>query len=212
MSGQPFVSTPPPTMLLNTLTDSTTHLRASLVEANCALLAASGISTTAQDGSEGQTDDLEPAADLPSWDVTTEIDDANDLSVGDSVQFGKTVTDADVTQFAAASGDTNPIHLDEDAASETMFGDRIAHGILVSGLISAALARFPGSVVYLSQDLEFHSPVYLGDHVTADCTIVEFIGDDRYRLTTTITDDDGVVVDGEAVVLVQDETAPAEKE
>ena len=189
-------------MLLNTLSDSSAHLRASIVEANRALLAASGLATT-QDDDAQQSDGIEPAATLPNWDVTTEIDDPEALSIGDSVQFGKTISDEDVTRFAAASGDTNPIHLDEAAASDTMFGDRIAHGILVSGLISAALARFPGRVVYLSQDLEFHSPVYLGDQVTADCTVVEPISDDRYRLSTTVADEDGTVVDGEAVVLVQ---------
>ncbi len=192
-------------MLLNTLSDSSTHLRTSLVEANRALLAASGLATTAQDGDDQQADEIEPAANLPNWDVTTEIDDPEQLTIGDSVQFGKTISDEDVRQFAAASGDTNPIHLDEAVASDTMFGNRIAHGILVSGLISAALARLPGSVVYLSQDLEFHSPVYLGDHVTADCTVVEPISDDRYRLSTTVADEDGTVVDGEAVVLVQTE-------
>ncbi|MFD1585787.1 MaoC family dehydratase [Halorientalis brevis] len=189
-------------MLLNTLTDSSTHLRASLVEANRALLAASGLSTSTQDG-DAPADEIEPAADLPNWDVTTDVDDPDELTVGDSVRFGKTISDADVTQFAAVSGDTNPLHLDEAAASDTMFGTRIAHGILVSGLISAALARLPGRVVYLSQDLEFHSPVYLGAQVTADCTVVEPISDDRYRLSTTVTDEDGTVIDGEAVVLVQ---------
>ncbi|WP_136717266.1 MaoC family dehydratase [Halorientalis salina] len=195
-------------MLQNTLTDSSTHLRASLLEANRALLAATGVSTAPADGTDRGPESVEPAADLPGWDVTTDIADDERLSVGDSIEFAKTVSDADVRRFAAASGDTNPIHLDEDAASDTRFGNRIAHGLLVSGLISAALARLPGGVVYLSQDLEFHNPVAVGDRVSADCSIVESLGDDRYRLSTTISDDDGVVVDGEAVVLVErDSTA-----
>jgi len=131
-------------------------------------------------------------------------DDRSELGVGDRVEFTKTITDEDVKSFAAASGDTNPLHLDDEYAEETRFRGRIAHGTLVGGLISAALARLPGLVVYLSQDLEFHNPVRIGDRVTADCEIVEDLGNKQFRLTTQVTDGDETVIDGEAVVLIDE--------
>ena len=148
-------------------------------------------------------DRLEPGEDLPEWGVEVDID--GDLSVGDAVRFTKTLSEDDVDRFAAASGDTNPLHLDEEWASETRFGGRIVHGTLAAGLISAALTRFPGTVVYLSQDLEFRAPARIGDRVTAEAAIVEALTDDRYRLRTTVEGKEDRIIDGEAVVLI-DET------
>jgi acyl dehydratase len=145
---------------------------------------------------------IEAGEDLDEWATHREID--GELSVGDLVRFTKTISQRDIERFAAASGDTNPIHLDDEWAEETRFNGRIAHGILVSGLISAALARFPGSVVYLSQDLEFRAPVRIGDRVTATVEIVEDLGGDQFRIRTTVAKDDDPVIDGEAVVLIDD--------
>ena len=130
-------------------------------------------------------------------------------SVGDRFEFTKTITEGDVRRFAAASGDTNPLHLDGEFAEETRFRGRIAHGTLVGGLISAALARVPGMVIYLSQDLEFHNPVRIDDRVTAECEIVEDLGNNQYRLVTRVLSDGDVVIDGEAVIMVDD--LPAEE-
>ena len=127
--------------------------------------------------------------DRPAWETERTVDDAAAIGVGDEVQFSKPVGDADVRRFAAASGDTNPIHLDDEAAGETRFGGRIAHGTLVGGLISAALARLPGTIVYLSQDMEFLAPVALDSELTAACRIVEDLGDGRFRLTTVVESD-----------------------
>jgi len=150
---------------------------------------------------------LEPGQDLEGWETTRLIE--GQLSVGDAVQFSKTITEDDIERFAAASGDTNPIHLDDGFAQGTRFKGRIAHGILVSGLISAALARLPGSIVYLSQDLEFRAPVRIGDELTATVEIVEDLGGDQYRIQTTVSKigEDDPVVDGEAVVLVDEPPA-----
>ena len=87
----------------------------------------------------------------------------------------------------------------------TRFGGRIVHGTLVSGLISAALARLPGLTIYLSQDLEFLKPVEIGDRLTAVVEIVEDIGNGRYRLTTSVENEDAEpVIDGEAVVIIDE--------
>lgn len=139
------------------------------------------------------------------WDTERSVETVDDLTVGDAVQFTKAFSNTDVTTFALSSGDTNRLHLEDAYAEETQFGGRIAHGTLVAGTISAALARFPGLTVYLSQDLEFQAPVEPGDTVTAECTIVEELDDSKYRLSTRVSDENGdSVIDGEAVVLIDE--------
>jgi acyl dehydratase/CBS domain-containing protein len=126
-------------------------------------------------------------------------DDA--VAVGDTVTFTKELTTDDVEAFAEASGDTNRLHLDEEFAAGTRFGGRIAHGTLVVGVISAALARLPGTIVYLSQDVSYLGPVPIGTEVTATCEVVEDIGQGRFRLSTAVDTAETTVVDGEAVVI-----------
>jgi acyl dehydratase/CBS domain-containing protein len=127
------------------------------------------------------------------------------IDVGDVVRFSKRLDDGDVRAFARASGDENPLHLDESFAATTRFGGRIAHGVLTLGVVSAALARLPGLVIYLSQSVRFVGPVAVGDRVTAVCEVVDALGGGRFRLRTEVRDaDGGTVVDGEAVVLVDD--------
>lgn len=126
--------------------------------------------------------------------------------VGDRAEVTRVITDEAVRSFAASTGDTNPIHLDDAYAAGTRFGRRIAHGILVSGVISAVLGtRLPGpGAVYLSQSLQFRAPVLVGDTVTARVEVVAVRPDKPVvTLRTTCTRQDGVVaVEGEAVLLV----------
>lgn len=125
------------------------------------------------------------------------------LDVGDVVRFTKTVTEEDVEAFAEATGDTNRLHLDEAFAARSRFGERIAHGVLGSGIISAALARIPGLTIFLSQELSYLAPVEFGETVTAVCEVVEDLGRHRYRLSTELFDGEGeCVIDGQAVVLL----------
>ena len=90
--------------------------------------------------------------------------DIEDLTAGMHATFAKTVTDADIVLFAGISGDTNPVHLDAEAAAGTLFKERIAHGMLSAGFISAVLGtRLPGpGCIYLSQSLKFLAPVPSG--------------------------------------------------
>ncbi|OLZ40347.1 acyl dehydratase [Natrinema saccharevitans] len=178
--------------------------------------AVSAMVPVAADGDHGSDADR-IAPPIPSieysdldWGFDRTVDDPDGISVGDTVTFEKALTDEDVRAFAAVSGDTNRLHLDEGFAADTRFGERIVHGTLVSGLISAALARLPGLTIYLSQDLEFSGPVGIGDRVSARVEIVEALGNDQYRLETVVRneDDDATVIDGEAVVLIDD--LPAE--
>jgi len=130
------------------------------------------------------------------------------VTVGRSESRTKHVDAALVESFAAVTGDENPLHLEDDHAAETMFGERIAHGMLAGGMLSAALTDLVdpevATVVYLSQELEFQKPVYLGDKLTATVEVVEDLGQSRYRLRTYAETTSDVVVDGEAVVLLDE--------
>jgi 3-hydroxybutyryl-CoA dehydratase len=132
------------------------------------------------------------------------------VEVGARASRTKTITDADIRAFAAASGDTNSIHLDEEYAKTTRFGRRIAHGMLTASLISAVLGNdLPGSgTIYLSQTLAFKAPVYLGDTITATVEVTAFRSDKRITtLRTTCTNQEGtLVLEGEAVVIAPEET------
>lgn len=131
-----------------------------------------------------------------------------ELAVGQSAEMTKTVMEDDITAFAKVSGDYNPVHLDEEAARKTMFGGRIAHGMLGASVISAAIAmKLPGpGSIYLGQTLRFTKPVRIGDTVTARIEVVEVIAPKkRVRLATTCRNQNGeVVIDGEATVMVPD--------
>ena len=121
---------------------------------------------------------------------------------GEDLELVKTVAEEDVRAFAEASGDTNRLHLDGPFAAKSRFGEQIVHGTLVAGLISAALARLPGLTIYLSQELSFLGPVPIGERVTAECAVIEPLGENQFRLSTDVLDSQGeTVIDGEAVVL-----------
>ncbi len=128
----------------------------------------------------------------------------SELYVGQKDSLQKTFTDADVRKFAEITTDVNPIHLDEEYAKTSIFGRRIAHGILVSGLISAVIANVlpgPGSI-YMGQELRFTAPVFLGDTITAEVEVAELREDKRIaKLITTCTKQDGTtVITGNATV------------
>ena len=107
-----------------------------------------------------------------------------DLSVGMTGAYAKTVTEADIILFAGISGDTNPVHLDQTFAEQTMFKGRIAHGMLTASFISTVLGtRLPGpGCIYISQSLKFRAPVKAGDTVSARVTVTA-IDSEKKRVT-----------------------------
>ncbi len=130
--------------------------------------------------------------------------DIEDITVGMNAEIGKTITDADIVMFAGVSTDVNAVHMDEEFGKSTMFGGRIAHGMLSASLISAVLGnRLPGpGVIYMSQSLRFRAPVRPGDTVRAKVTVKEVIAEKcRVVLDTVCTVGDKVVIDGEAMVM-----------
>ena len=125
---------------------------------------------------------------------------------GDTASLSRTIRDDDIRAFANATGDHNPLHLDEEFAKQTRFEKRIAHGMLSASLISAVIANdLPGQgSIYLGQTLQFVAPVFPGDTVTARVTVTS-IREDKpiIKLETVCTNQrDEVVIRGEATVLV----------
>jgi 3-hydroxybutyryl-CoA dehydratase len=128
------------------------------------------------------------------------------LEIGASFQATKKITDEVVDGFVKLSGDSNPIHIDEEFAKTSRFGRRIAHGMISGALLSAVLGTEFGEkqVVYMSQTMKFVAPVFIDDTITATAT-VKHIREDKPVVTveTVVTKHDGtIVVTGEAVLLV----------
>lgn len=137
-----------------------------------------------------------------------------DLVEGMTAVFSKTVTNADIVAFGGVSGDTNPLHFDEEFAATTRFGGRIAHGMLSASLISTVIGtKLPGpGSIYAMQNLKFRAPVRVGDTVVARVT-VEQIDAERRRVTlkTICTVAQQVVVDGEALIVAPSREQLAER-
>jgi 3-hydroxybutyryl-CoA dehydratase len=128
-----------------------------------------------------------------------------DLSVGMTATYARTVTEADIVLFCGISGDTNPVHLDHEFAKNTIFKGRIAHGMLTASFISTVLGtKLPGpGCIYVSQNLKFKAPVHIGQTVTARVTVRK-VDPVRGRVTveTVCYVDDIQVIDGEAELAV----------
>jgi 3-hydroxybutyryl-CoA dehydratase len=124
-------------------------------------------------------------------------------TVGETATNEVTVTEETIEAFAELSGDENPIHLDDEYAAETMFGGRVAHGIISAAVVSGALAGLSGDIVYLSQELSFEKPVFPGETVAASVSVIDDLGGDRLVVETTATvpERDERVLSGEATVL-----------
>lgn len=126
------------------------------------------------------------------------------LSIGDTDTFTKTISESDIYLFAGITGDLNPAHINEEYAKNTFFKGRIAHGILIGGLISTVIGtRLPGpGSIYREQQLKFLAPVRINDTVTARVEITE-INEDKNLITlrtVCVNQEDTMVVDGHAVI------------
>jgi 3-hydroxybutyryl-CoA dehydratase len=128
-----------------------------------------------------------------------------DIQIGDTAVFSKTITDFDIYQFAGLTGDFNPMHIDNEFAKDTFFKERIAHGLLTGSFISTVLGmKLPGpNSIYLSQNFKFLAPVKIGDTVKATVEVVEKRDDKKIiKLITQVYNQRmEMVVDGEAVVM-----------
>lgn len=128
-----------------------------------------------------------------------------DLKVGQTALYARTITETDIVLFAGISGDNNPVHINEEFASNTMFSGRIAHGMLTAAFISTVLGmKLPGpGAIYVSQTLRFKAPVRSGDTIQVRATVTDLVPEKRRAtLSTVITVGNKVVLEGEAVVIV----------
>jgi len=128
------------------------------------------------------------------------------LKIDASASLTKTFSDADVRAFAEISGDKNPVHLDDNFAAQTRFKQRLVHGMLTAGLISAVLGtQLPGpGSIYIRQSINFRAPVFINDTITATVTVSKLRdGKPIVTLNTVCKNQDNLVVlDGEAVLLI----------
>ena len=128
-----------------------------------------------------------------------------DLSIGQSASYTRTITESDVQQFGAVSGDLNPLHFDEDYAKTTIFRGRIAHGMLSASFLSTVLGtQLPGAgSIFLSATIRFKAPVRIGDTVAASCTVREInTQKGRVIFDCVCKVGDIVVIEGDAMVKV----------
>ncbi len=134
----------------------------------------------------------------------------DEIEIGQTASYSKTIEEQDIQMFAAVSGDVNPVHLDAEFAATTQFKQPIAHGMLTGAFVSAALAmELPGpGTIYLGQSLRFKLPVLIGDRITVELEVTEK-REDRGFVTLdckAINQDGKVVASGTAEVM-----APKEK-
>lgn len=128
-----------------------------------------------------------------------------DIELGMEASYSRDVTEADIIAFAGITGDKNPVHLDHDYAAKTMFKERIAHGMLTAGYISAVFGtQLPGpGAIYISQTLNFRAPVKIGDCVLAKVQVAELFPVKRRVLFSCVCSIDGKsVLEGEAMLMV----------
>ena len=127
-----------------------------------------------------------------------------DIKIGAEASLSRTITEAHIVLYAGLTGDMNPVHVDAEQAARSMFKERIAHGMLVAGLISAAIGtQLPGpNSIYLGQELKFTAPVKIGDTVTVLVAVTDKRDDKRIiKLRTTVTNQWGqTVIEGSAVL------------
>ena len=128
----------------------------------------------------------------------------DELRIGETHRFAKTISESDVYGYAGITGDLNPAHINEQYASNTFFKTRIAHGMLTAGFISAIIGtQLPGpGTIYIGQTLNFKAPVRIGDTITASVEVSEIIKEkNRVKLKTVcVNQEDTIVLDGEAIV------------
>jgi 3-hydroxybutyryl-CoA dehydratase len=122
--------------------------------------------------------------------------DYEDIKIGERATASKTITEADIIAFAELSGDFNLIHVDEEFAKRTRWRGRIAHGMLVAGLVTQTLSDLGGEgAVHVSQEVSFRAPVRIGDTVIVTSEVTGKIEEKRRLvIASTWTNQDGETV------------------
>jgi 3-hydroxybutyryl-CoA dehydratase len=129
----------------------------------------------------------------------------DDIQIGEKTTFTKTITEADIFAFTGISGDFNPLHVDAEFGKNSRFQGRIAHGMLVAGLVGQTLTALVGlGSVHVSESVAFKAPVKIGDTITVESILTEKIEEKRRLIiASTWTNQDGtVVITGKAEILL----------
>lgn len=137
------------------------------------------------------------------------MENTKSLKIGDKTQFSKSISEEEVILFAKISGDDNPIHLDGDYASNSIFKQKIVHGFLVGSLISAAIGKnLPGNgTIYLNQSMKFLAPVFINEVITAYIEVLDFPKGNQVVLSTICKNQDQkIVIEGTALVIAPKDT------
>jgi 3-hydroxybutyryl-CoA dehydratase len=126
------------------------------------------------------------------------------FKVGQKESVTVTITDEMVKAFADLSGDRNPVHVDDEFAAKTRFGKRIAHGMILGGLLSRVAGMHlpgPGTII-ISQDIRYKGPCYIGDTVTAEISIIHVRADKPIiKVASRVTNQDGEeLINGGAIL------------
>lgn len=146
-----------------------------------------------------------PAMENKSTGLVIDASSIHSLEIGMSASYQQTITDADIKNFAGLTGDNNPVHMSDEYADKSRFKRRIAHGLLSAGFFSALFGtKLPGyGCVYVSQQLNFRKPVYIGDTVVASVEIIKIDTEKSRVFFKTICKVKGkTVIDGEAEIFV----------
>ena len=127
------------------------------------------------------------------------------IIIGAKAEVVKCITEEEINECAKHTGDYNPIHINEEAAKRSIFGKRVAHGVLAIGLISAILGtKMPGDgTILLAQNVKYTLPIFIGDTIRAVCEVIELINEEKgiYRVSTRCYNQNGdIVLDGDAVI------------
>lgn len=132
-----------------------------------------------------------------------------EISVGQKAQFTKTMSESDVYLFAGITGDFNPAHINEEHSKDTMFKNRIVHGMLTASLVSTVFGMYlPGpGAIFLENNARFLRPVYIGDTLTAEVEVIELIEEKNIsKFITKVTNQEGqVVLEGSASLMPRKE-------
>ncbi len=130
----------------------------------------------------------------------------DNYQIGQTASLKKAFSDEEVEAFSELTLDKNPIHLDEEYATQSRFGKRIVHGFLVGSLISAVFGtKLPGEgAIYLHQEMDFRKPVYHDDEITATVTITEINKEKSVLCFDTKCENQKgeIVIEGKAVLKV----------
>jgi acyl dehydratase len=151
---------------------------------------------------EEKTKEKQEAEEEPKFELGKSLDE---IEIGEKAESSMIVSDEHISLYAQMSGDYNALHMDDEYASTTMFGKRIAHGPIGGALVARVIGtQLPGlGTLAFNMKVNFKAPVFPGDEIRAVIEVTEKVSESNLcRLSFDVYNNDGVVVmDGYANVM-----------